>query len=629
MVAVTIPHRRTNVRAGVSWGLVAATVLGGVGLCASCQGRPRSTGTSPASSASSASTEKEDLDPGRAHVAEINLSGGIPEIHRAGLFGTPKKRALTDLLALLQEIGAGKQEQIKGLMIVFGSMRPGFAQAQEVGDALAAIRKGGMPIVCHADEYANSSYWMAAKACDRIWVSPAGGVDTVGIAGQVLYARRLMDELKVDVDMLQIGKFKGASEPFTRDGPSEEAKSSLMTTLKSIRGTWLGELTAARGDKVGEAAELGPYTPRESVNHGLADAVGYLNEARGDAKTRTSVDQVVPRFGPRAKSADAGGLVEIVRAVSGAGMGTGLPHVEVVRAIGGISMAPSSGLFSDGDGISERELSRTLERLRTDESAKAIVLRIDSPGGSALASDLIWHKLMELREAKPVVVSVGDMAASGGYYLACAGSRIFAEPSSIVGSIGVVGGKFGLKRGLAHVGVTAEVFPASDAPGAAERAAYLSPFATWDDSTRDRVRVTMKSVYDLFVARVAEGRSLSPEKVGAFAEGRIFAAKEGLGLGMIDELGGLTQAIAYARRAGGLDEDAPVHVLGEESGLEQMLELDDEDEAKSVAPAAGDWFVRSVASAAAPDLFSFAKAYEPLVRGEHTLVAVPFAILIR
>jgi protease-4 len=562
-------------------------------------------------------------------VAEINLSDGIPEIHRAGLLGTPKKRALTDLLALLLAIESGKEEQIKGLMLVFGSMRPGFARAQEIGDRLAAVRKGGMPVVCHADEYANSSYWVAAKACDRIWVSPAGGMDTVGIAAQLLYARRLMDELKVDVDMLQVGKFKGAAEPFTRDGPSDEAKSSLMGTLKSIRGTWLEELTTARGGKVRDAAELGPYSPREAANGGLADQVGYLDEARHDAKTRAAVDQVVPRFGPGAKSSDAGGLVEIVRTVSGAGVGSGLPRVEVVRAIGGISMEASGGLFSDGDGISERELSRTLERLRTDDSAKSIVLRIDSPGGSALASDLLWHAIMELRKIKPVVVSIGDMAASGGYYLACAGTRIFAEPSSIVGSIGVVGGKFGIKRGLAHVGVTAEVLPASDAPGAAERAGYLSPFAIWDDSTRNRVLVTMTSVYDLFVARVAEGRSIPREKVEAFAEGKIFAGRESLGLGMIDELGGLSQAIAYARRAGGLDEDAPIRVVGEETGLEKMLELDGEDEAKSAGPAAGDWLVRSVATAAAPDLLFFAKAYEPLVRGEHTLVAVPFAILIR
>lgn len=494
-------------------------------VASGCEGRSRSAPPTPAASGSAPTAfVDEKPDPSLPHVAEINISGGLPEVYRAGLFGTPKQRSYADLIRMLTRIEAGDEEDIKGLLLVFGGVRPGFARAQEVARILGRIRKNGLPVVCHGHEYGNSSYWIAAKACDRVWVSPAGGFDTVGIAGQVLYARRLLSELRIDVDMLQIGKFKGASEPFTRDGPSNEARSSLMGVLTSIRTQWLDEVDTSREADVRAAVEQGPYSPKEAVKRGLADDVGYLSDAQADAMKRAGVDQVVPRFGPRAKGTESAGLVEVVRAFSGASVDPGRPHVDVVRAIGAISMESSGSLLSDGDGITEKDLSRTLVRLGKDESSKAIVLRIDSPGGSALASDLLWHQLMQLRKVKPVIVSVGDMAASGGYYLACTGTRIFADPASIVGSIGVVGGKFAVDRGLDRLGVSAEVFPASDAPGSEARAAYLSPFVRWDDATRARVQTTMQSVYDLFVARVSEARSLPSKKVATFAEGRILRA---------------------------------------------------------------------------------------------------------
>lgn len=596
-----------------------------------CDGRPRHTPTAaPSVSSAPPAVFSDDIpNPTLPHVAEVDISAGVPEVYRGGLFGTPKERSFVDLLRFLSRIERGEIEDIKALVLVFGGMQPGFARARELSRVLGRIRKNGMPVVCHAHEYNNSSYWIAASACDRIWLSPAGGADTIGIAGQVLYAKRLLSELKVDAQFLQVGKYKGAEEPFTRDGPSDEARESLMNVLTSLRSQWLVEVDEGREASIKEAMEHGPYAPKEALERGLIDSVGYLTEAREEAKTRASVDQVVPWFGPGARGTDPPGLVELVRAFSGAGAGPGEPHVAVVRAIGGISMAPSGSLLSEDEGITEQALSKTLVKLGKDESAKGIVIRIDSPGGSALASDLLWHRIMQLREVKPVIVSIGDMAASGGYYLACAGTRIFAEPSSIVGSIGVVGGKFTVGRGLDHIGVSAETFPASDEPGSEERAAYLSPFVQWDDATRKRVLATMQSVYDLFVERVARGRSLPEEQVAKFAEGRLFAAREGHALGMVDEMGGLQDAIAYALRAAGLEPESPVRIIGEESGLEKVLEMEEEDEV-AVGPAARRMVLRPlVSAAAAEDLWAFADAYGPMIRGERTLVAVPFALLIR
>ncbi|MBI5536880.1 MAG: signal peptide peptidase SppA [Deltaproteobacteria bacterium] len=619
---------RPGLLAGAAFGIAAAGAFAwGLG----CHGRPHAApGSSPAPSGS-AIVEPEEPDPHRPHVAELNLSSGVPEIYQSGLFGVPHERSFADLLQKLREISKPGEQRVKGVLVRFGSTSVGFSRAQELAEALVEVRASGKSVVCHADEYNNTSYWVAAAGCDRLWVSPAGGLDTVGIAAQLLYAKRLLGELKIDVDMLQVGRFKGASEPFTREGPSDEARESLMSVLRSIRGSWLQGM-AKRMPKGADPAliEQGPYSPEEAKSRGLVDAVGYLEDAQGEARSRAGVDQVVARFGPGAKGAGSGALVGLVRVLSGAGGGFDVPHVTVVRAIGGIAMRSSKSVFGDDSGISEAQMARILERLHKDKSTRAVVLRIDSPGGSALASDLIWRRLMDLRKTRPVVVSVGDMAASGGYYLACTGTRVFAEPSSIVGSIGVVGGKFAFGRGLEHVGVHAETFAASDAPGARERAAYTSPFEPWDKATRERMLVTMTSVYDLFVRRVAEGRGLSADKVQGFAEGRIFSGADGVKLGMVDELGGLRKAIDYARSAAGLDPESPVRIVGESGGLQQLLEIDEEDaEEEARARAGSDPVFRTLVRAAAPELMGFARAFSPLIDGEHALVAVPFAFLVR
>ncbi|MGC4064492.1 MAG: S49 family peptidase [Polyangiaceae bacterium] len=199
------------------------------------------------------------------------------------------------------------------------------------------------------------------------------------------------------------------------------------------------------------------------------------------------------------------------------------------------------------------------------------MLRIDSPGGSALASDLMWSRLRELGKRKPIVTSVGSMAASGGYYLACAADHIIAEPTSIVGSIGVVGGKIVFGPALEPYGV----YTVTLSPGPDEnRAVYESPLSPWDEGTRARVYDQMHDVYELFVSRVAEGRKRPKERIFAVAEGRIFSGKQGLENGLVDQLGGLAEALKWARERAGLDAAAPVTVEGASDGLLSALGLD-------------------------------------------------------
>jgi protease IV len=333
-------------------------------------------------------------------------------------------------------------------------------------------------------------------------------------------------------------------------------------------------------------------------------------------------------FGSGANQDSPLNLAEIIRILSGADeRAGGRARIAVVPAQGGISMG-SGGLFEGG--IAEKALNKTLRRLAREDAVKAVVLRIDSPGGSALASDLIWHELMELRKKKPVIASVGNMAASGGYYMACGASRVIAEATSIVGSIGVVGGKIVFAGLLDELGVDSVTFAASPAPGAVERAAYLSPLTSWDDATRERVRREMQSIYDLFIQRCATGRAVPAERIRASAEGRIFSGLQGKERGLVDEIGGLERALSVARELGKLDADAPVVVEGAAESLLELLMMDEGANESEVARAAARLEARHKAMArlvprrAQPYFASMA----PFFSGERTATALPFALLL-
>ena len=594
-------------------GLVASLLLG-----AGCEGRPRS---APESSSAPAKTSGP-------YVATLDISDGLPEAEDTGLLGLtpPKRRSFWDFLSAVEAIR--KDKKVKGVFVRFGSVNFGAARAEELGDALLELRRGGMPIHCHAESLSNTGMMAAAQACSKITISPAGDVDTVGLAGQVIYLRRLLvDELRLSVDILQVGKFKGAEEPLTRDGPSDEARASLEGVLADLRATWRETARAGR-EKPGieDTIEDGPFSPKAAVARGLADAVGYPDDALKDLEKAVGAGRHKARFGVGGGSEEEEALGELVRALAGDGAATG--PVALIRAVGSISMGGGSPLGGRG-GITEHDLSKQLATVEKDDDIKALVLRIDSPGGSALASDMLWHDLMRIRAKKPIVVSVDDMAASGGYYLASTGNVIFGDPMSIVGSIGVVGGKVGVGGAVERFGVRAVTFPAAkEKPGAAARAAYLSFFSTWDDATKARVLESMTAVYELFLARVAEGRGTTPEKIAPHAEGRIFSGREGKRLGLVDELGGLRAAVARARQLAKLPDDARVSVVGGRSTFLDSLEPGGAEESAAVRRAVGLDPVTLLARVA-PEAAPFVTSLLPLAERERVLVATPFALWIR
>lgn len=587
---------------------------------AACEGRPRSTPPSPALEASAPAYAGPS-------IAEIDLTRGAPERTPSTWLGSSGRHTYADLVRSIERLDA---HDTKAVLVKLGTSSMGFARAEEIGTLLARAKKD-MPVVCHADGYDNASIALASRGCSKIWLSESGSVESIGVAFQLYYANKLLTKNKVGVDFLQIGKFKGAEEPFTRDGPSPEARESYETALRGIRGAWLAAIAEGRGAPAAAAVEDGPYAAEEAKAKGLVDELGYYDDAVEAVKKEAGTKEIADRFGGHDDAAGARGVAGIVRALSGAGSISG-PHVAIVPATGEITMASGGGLlpFGSSSGITERDLGRLIQRLTKSTSVKAVVLRIDSPGGSALASDLLWKRLMKLRAEKPIVVSVGGMAASGGYYLASTGSKIVAEPSSIVGSIGVVAGKIALGPALEEYGVHFETIAAE--PSKAARATYGSVISPWDDATRARLKATMTSVYELFLKRVAEGRGTTPDKIASSAEGRLFGGVDAKTRGLVDELGGLSDAVKLARELAKLADDVPAEVVGDSGGLLDILDGRPEDEdgeaasrvARSIRPdPLGEMLARS------PEIAAFLGSLGPLTTGEHTLAAVPFAVVLR
>ncbi|HET7542778.1 MAG TPA: signal peptide peptidase SppA [Polyangiaceae bacterium] len=588
-------------------------------LLAACTARPRHT--------QSKANDAPKADEPR--LVELDLSAGAPESSDgSALFRTPATQTYTGLVRIIGR--AASDDKVRGLFVRLGEASFNLAESEELSRLLGELRSKGKPVVCHAHSLNNSSALLGARGCSRLWLSPAGDVSTIGIAAQMLYFHGIFERLKIGVDFLHMGKFKSGAEPLTREGPSEEARASLVETLAAIRGAWLEESNEfKKSDALQSALEHGPWSAGEALERGLIDELGFEAEALEAAKKSAKVSAVEVGFGARAKSRGGLGIGELLRVISGAGSADSQPHIAVVPAEGAITME-AGGPLQRG-GITARALGKTLRRMQNDESVKAVVLRIDSPGGSPLASDLLWHEMMELRKKKPIIVSVGSMAASGGYYIACGGQRIFAERTSIVGSIGVFGGKINVAPALDQFGIHAETFAASPESGAKERAAYNSPLISWDDATRERVRAHMQSIYDLFIARVAHGRQLAVDKVREVAEGHIWSGDQGRERGLVDEIGGLSEALAAARKAAHLEADAPVSVEGgRDSLLESLLVDDDASDAEAAAA-----FER-LSAAPATRLFSqvpqelrtFVSGVSPLSEREHVVVTLPYALLI-
>lgn len=599
--------------------------LMGLWFCLGCEGRTQ--------------IEKQatDVAANKGYVAALNFSAGAPENPISeGFFPQPVGHGYLSLVDTLVKLRT--DSRLQGVMVKIRSQSFPFAQAEELGELLHLLVERKIPVVCHGHEMDNSTYWLLRRGCSELWVSAAGSVPTVGIGVELNYLKGALDKIGVKFDMLAMGRYKSGAEALTRTDPGTDSLRNLRSTLSDLRDQWLSGLTRGQDNAqvLAELVEDGPYSPQKALELGLIDRVGFEDQAIASLQSLAKTRTIKEKFGPGSSSSQGSPIAELVRVVSGANdRNKNQPRIALLPAMGSITMS-ADGPFGGASGITAQAMTKTLRKLREDPSVRAIVMRMDSPGGSPLASDLIWREMMLARKEKPVVVSIAGMSASGGYYIACGATKIVASKTAIVGSIGVFGGKVVLNEALEDVGVTHFSVAASPEAGAEVRAHHMSPFTPWDDATRERVRESMQGIYDLFVSRVAEGRTMEKSRVYATAEGEIFLAQTAVERGLVDEVGGLQRAIEVAREIGGLAQGTPVVIEGAQETLIESLLIGEEPEAQEIHVALERFEAARLASVArwalggAIDrLRPYQAALSPLLAEESVIAALPFTITVR
>ena len=551
-------------------------------------------------------------------VRELRLLQAFPDGAEHDAFSRPEP-TLHDVLTRIWD--ATQDENVKGLFVRVGPLQGAWGSVGDLVEALNEFRAENRPVHCHFEATDNVGFLLAASVCDRISMSPAGNLDLIGPAAVMIYARTLLEKVGVEAEIIHMGRYKGAGDMFIRDDMPAEAKASMDAILDDLYGALL-EATNARTDgKAGKAKALidgGPYASGAAAEAGLVDSVSFLREAREEIKKTAGVETIRrTRMLPKQEQLTLGQFLNLLSGDTEKPEATG-ERIALVFVNGNITDGESG---STGDAVSG-PFVRAMERLENDDNVKAVVMRINSPGGSALASDLMWEAARRLAEAKPLIASVGDMAASGGYYIACAADEILAHPNSLVGSIGVVGGKFNFAGLAEDIGVNTYILQRG------KRAAWSTPVRALKPTERQAFESLLRDTYDRFIDRVAAGRKMERAAVLAAAEGRVMTAQDGKALGLIDEMAGLSEALIRARAAAGLAPDAPVELWPASKGMldaiNELLSGNGDDDAQTMQRL---WLRRHPLAASLP-LESWTDILLQLSQ-EHVALVPPYFFTVR
>jgi protease-4 len=439
---------------------------------------------------------------------------------------------------------AAKDPKISALYLT-GNLRPagygsGPAALREVREAVQRFKKeSGKPVLAYNLMWDKKSYYLAAGA-GKVYVHPMGGIDVSGLASEPMFFANAFQKYGIQVQVTRVGKYKSAVEPFVLDRMSPENREQVQKLLEDLWGEWKETVARDRHrspEEIQRAAdEQGLLLGPEAVKAGLADRAAtpdaVLDELKGLAGKKPE-DREFPQ-------------------VSLAAYATKVPAPAPAKGKARIAVVYAEGEIVDGEGgpgqVGGEKLSRELRKLRLDKQVKAIVLRVNSPGGSATASELIQREVILAKKAKPVVVSMGHLAASGGYWISAYGDRIFAEPTTITGSIGVFGLLPNVQKLASDFGVTFDEVKTSRMANAGTLARPK------DEAELARIQAIVDGIYEQFLSKVSEARKLPKERVHEIGQGRVWSGAEGLKLGLVDELGGLAEAVRFAAKKAGVED---------------------------------------------------------------------------
>ncbi len=521
-----------------------------------------------------ADEKKEEPKPDSPLVVDLVVKGSLNEAPSPlGLDGTPTGKNLRGLVETIAKAKA--DDKVKGMVLRLRDLTIGFGKANDLRQAIEDFRESGKPVYAILETAGNVEYLVATSA-DEIIMPPQGWLLIKGLAAEVTFYKGLFDKLDIKADFFQVGEFKGAAEPYTRTEMSDELREELASVL-SDQYRLVAEAIANRQGMDVEAAEDlidgGPYTPSAAKKAGLIDQIRYEDEwlaAMAEAldTEKVKLDDKYGKPEPEDYSGLAG-FMKLMQQLSGQSdkkKSSKAPKVAVIYASGTIQTGKSSPGSIFGDAVMGSEtVVEAIRKAEEDETVKAIVLRVDSPGGSALASDLIWRAVVEAK--KPVLASMSDVAASGGYYISMGCDKVLAEPGTLTGSIGVVGGKIAVGGLLEKVGVT------TDTVEIGKNGRILSIFKPFSDAEEAAMKQMMEETYEQFVKKAAEGRNKKFEDLESLAGGRIYSGRKAEEIGLVDALGTLEDAIAEAKKMASLEdnEDVELLFLPEPKGLLESL----------------------------------------------------------
>ena len=454
--------------------------------------------------------------------------------------------SVRDIVDALQQ--AATDERVLALVARTGTPRMGLAEIQEVRDAVRAFRKSGKPTVAYAETFGefgpgNGAYYLAA-AFDRIYLQPSGDIGLTGLMAESAFVSGTLEKLGISPRMDHRYEYKNALNMFTEKKYTQPHREATLQIIESQFGQIVQGIAAGRGlevDAVRALVDRGPFLGAQALAENLVDGLVYRDEVRaiiddlGEEAERVSLFTYLRQMGRPHNEGEAIALI----------YGVGRVHrgkSEYSAALSGPTMGSDSVSAAFRDAVQ-------------DDTVKAILFRVDSPGGSYVASDTIWRETVQAKEAgKPVIVSMGNVAGSGGYFVAAAADKIVAQPGTITGSIGVVGGKLLTSKLMEKLGIS------SDEVHTSTNATMWSSSLDYTPQQWQRITAWLDHVYVDFTQKVAQGRGLTQEQVHAVAKGRIWTGEDAKGIGLVDELGGFPVALRLAKQAAGIEADAPVQI---------------------------------------------------------------------
>jgi len=436
---------------------------------------------------------------------------------------------LDDILAAIKS--ASTDSHIKGIYLNAATASASPATIKEIHDALLQFKKSGKFIYAYSDNYAQNGYYLASVA-DKILLNPAGNLDFKGYAFQIMFYKGLLDKLDVDVQVVRHGQFKSAVEPYVMDKMSDANREQMTALVNSLWGTFVGDISASRKLSATELNYIADHllcaTAKNALQYKLVDQLGYPGDIENMMKKQLGVtgDESLNIV----SLATYKNNIKIVH--------NGSNKIAVIYAMGNIQ----DGKGNNWQGIYSESFIKQLRKAYHDEDVKAIVLRVNSPGGSALASENIWQEIeMAKKAGKIIVTSMGDYAASGGYYISCNSDYIVAQPNTLTGSIGVFGMIPSLQNFLKNkLGVTIDGVKSN------AHSDYGTGFRPMDETELATLQTSIEQIYGTFTKRVADGRGMKIEDVDKIGQGRVWSGKDALAIGLVDKLGSIDDAIAQA-----------------------------------------------------------------------------------